>query len=147
MKRRVSIWFVMLASTAILVHSFLPHHHHAMAFVALLDVLGTEVNESPCHSHHEHETGHSEECMLAESALGAYRLVKDTNENLVPEISGLDLHLDLYRLIVNLFDRADEAEAVTEYAPRTFEINNRHIIESAGLRAPPFCQLLSLYGY
>lgn len=64
MKRAISIFFILLANVAILVHVVVPHHHHNTIPVAIVNVVEGDV---PIALNHHHEGTHSHETQIRRS--------------------------------------------------------------------------------
>lgn len=136
MGRKLSLLFVMLASAVILAHSVVPHRHRCFAH----ETSCTHCHNipSPSHSHGDDAPCGSEECQLHDSAIGAYRMVKDNNAVLVPASADTDLHLSFFCLCAcAVASRAAFIPASEEYPPYIPGFHLRHIKECIGLRAPP----------
>lgn len=150
MKRKAPIWFVMTACIAILVHAALPHHHHIKAFVSICNVLDAKAHGKMhdmhdglllCfHSHHSdsgNDSADDEECPLSESVLAACRIDKHQSDNLIPDVGGNDLHLDVCTSLTQGQVAQQNDSTPLRYPPLVRNGHQSSIKSSGQLRAPP----------
>ena len=142
MKRVLSIFFLLLANIAILVHAVVPHHHHNKVFAAIVDILDEDAQHALNHSHrqdsHHHDSG-SEECAINETLVAvAFRLQKDNG--VAPESFDVDSHLDLFVTDITA-TAVPEPVGGLSFVLKPYLAGDYidHISRSLGLRAPPAC--------
>lgn len=146
MKRRLSIFFVLLANIAILAHAVVPHHHHNKVVAAIVNVLDTDDEHPYGHEHHHdhHQGSHShhdgdEGCVIFESLQAAVAQLQksDTGWDKAPHFDG---GVTLFFVEPSVWVATPPvvvcASADTSYYASYL---TDYLARAKGLRAPPTC--------
>lgn len=151
MKRKTSIFFVLIATCLLVAHAALPHHHHNKIPVALINAFDHDAEKhfDLQHNHHRdtdatshHHDNGDEECFASEAQLPS--ALKALTAIITPHSDYKHLLGGAVKAIV---DGANLASTIHlflnshyfRHKPYLAHLHTTIVAHATGLRAPPIC--------
>ncbi len=139
MRKIVSILCLLVANAFLLAHTIIPHHHHDIAAVCIINTSCTDAEED--HGHHHNSESHQHEGQDSFNECTAYdAFIRQSNEQFSLIIDNHSLPLFCQLFLVNSIVKINEFEGLPfDYKPYLLSYHSQFLTHSLGLRAPPTC--------
>ena len=141
MKKAITLSFLLLANTVLLIHVAIPHHHHSKVTVCFLVTPCSDSKEAHKHTHDSGCQQHNDRSKEEECPLKEVYMRLENNKSLVD----ISLENDAQHAVLFLFP-VNPMDGITGLKGLPFRQNpyllpcyTDHISQSLGLRAPPVC--------
>ena len=140
MKKAITLSFLLLANTVLLVHVAIPHHHHNKAAVCILAIHGAGNKEMPKHTPDSGCQQHDNESEIEECPLKEVYVRFENNKLLVDVSLENDFQYPVLLFSFSPMDRITDLKGLPfRQNPYLLPCYTDHISQSLGLRAPPVC--------